>query len=204
MEITIEDGVEGGIIEDTYISAIFPDACFGTLGVLRIGDSDKIRILIGVNLTDYTDIIILSAKFSAYRDFVGSIDDVHWYRVLRNWVEGFFVADNGLCSWILYDNPDEWETAGCAGATDRESTPQSEIPLSTSPGWTDFSCKPESVSLDLGSRFSIIVQKPTGAGEILFSSCEAASNHPTFYMEYTYRPDPLKGNWILGRFVHEK
>ena len=194
MDVTIEDGVDGGVIGDNVLVGAAAEANnYGAGTWLRIGQSNDIRVLIKVDLSAYENFDVTYSKFSLYQ-YSGSGINVNWYRVLRSWGEGVGVgipATTGESSYLHYTYPDLWTRAGCKGDgtdEDREATPQNSTPLSipTEVDWVDFECLSESVMSDLGNEFSILIESPILTNNAsYFRSSEYGSFKPTFYMEYS-------------------
>lgn len=194
MEITIEDGIGSppGIIDDNFLYLNTSTANYGAFVYASLGFAQRRRVLLRVDLADYTDIIVSSVKFSMHSYSSSSINMINtwWNRVLREWGEGTKTgqtAGTGESSWNHYSVPDEWTIAGCKGEGDMEPSPQNAVALSYSgQGWVDFDCLPSSVKLDLGSTFSIVIYDNTTSNYNNFSSTDdSSSNKPYFYMEYT-------------------
>ena len=182
-DVTIEDGVDGGIIGDTFIQGYLPNNPHGTETVLILGTTDPMSIVLDVDLSAYEELNIISSVFKLYcYSDVGAVT-ANWYRLKRQFVES-------QASWNNYATGNPWDTAGAKGAEDREATPQNDTPLELpSVGWHTFDCKPESVALDLGGKFSIVVEDTAPSGNIrksYHSTENAASEKPQFYMEYEF------------------
>lgn len=177
MEVTIEDIQDGVVIQDSYFRSGVPDGNYGSASSLVLADSDYYRAIIKVDLSAYAGMIPTYAKFAVYA--FGDSSDINWYRVKRGWEES-------QVTWNSYTTGNSWTGAGCEHEDDREQTSQNALPkTSVDFGYNDFICLSESVALDIGSYFSIIVIDETSLSEILFKSTESSSGRPQFYMEYT-------------------
>lgn len=140
---------------DTMINANAPAVNYGANVGLYIGESagsaDKFRTLIRFDLSSIPPgSQILSAYLELYMYFDDSNSPTEYkvYRLLRAWTELG-------ATWNTYDGVNNWETAGAAGALDRESVlvgtwtmPNANPPL----GWYGCYLDPASVQgmLNLG------------------------------------------------------
>jgi len=199
-DVYIVDGVDGGVLADAFITSLAANNNYGVSTACYVGQSNAYRTLMGVDLSDYSGVTVVSAKFSMYA-YVGSPNNVYFYRVLRDWGEGNkngAPATAGENSWNHYTYPDTWTTAGCGGSgTDREATAQNDSPITYSLQ-TDFDCKPESVELDVGGKFSIIIEDLTSAALAQIRSVESSISVPYFYMEYTEEAEGNPNLLLMG------
>ncbi|MCK5642178.1 MAG: DNRLRE domain-containing protein [Gammaproteobacteria bacterium] len=181
MEITIEDGIDGGILTDTFIIETNPDDNYGDFTALKCGTFDRNRPLHNVNLSAYAGATVLSAKFRCMFEWT-NWPDIEWYRVLRDWSET-------TATWNIYDTAASWTSVGCNGVgTDREGTIQGSL-TNVSAGWRDLTLIPASVTEGCGTFFSIMTRAYDDSTPYAnITSNEAVSNHPSFYMEYTEAP----------------
>lgn len=178
MIVVIEDSPA---IQDSLIDRLIPDDPFGVTQTINlIGSIDRARTLLKVDLSSYSGMTAITAKF-VISPFVADCTNVSWYRVLRDWPEA-------EVTWNSYATGSPWDIAGCDGIGDREVSAQNPIPASiTSLDPYDVDCLPESVDLDMGSYFSIIMIDPTSEGSVLSWSIQGShlGDPPYFYMEYT-------------------
>ena len=193
MNITIEDGVDGGVLEDNImIDGTNSEKNYGQNGENQVEDNRS--FMMQVDLTAYSGITITSSKFGI--DIFAYPDDMNisWYGILRAWVEGTVngARETGSPCWA-FSNTDTiaWTTGGCKGAgTDRQATAEgtsdvigidSDYPLdmtnATTQGWIDNS----------SNNNGILVERNTGAtSKVAARSSQATvGNIPYFYIEYT-------------------
>lgn len=185
MIVTIQGDPEA--IDDTVLYSGSADENFGTSGMNLFGGTDTYRHIIKVDLSAYAGMTPTIAKFSLNTSFVsGALTDVHWYRVLRSWLED-------EATWNSYITGFPWDIAGCDGTgtgSDRESSPQNASPftIDTVGIRYDIDCLPASVALDMGGYFSIIMMngaESSTAGTWSADGGWGDSVSPYFYMEYT-------------------
>ena len=190
-DVTIENGVNGGVIKDNYTRTTNPTYNWGAAINMNIGFSTQRRAFIGVDLANYIGVTVTNAKFSIYSTSAANLTDLYWYRILRQWGEGNkngAVATTGEMSYNDYAVPNAWTVAGCDGAgTDRSATSENASAGSwLGVGWNDFDCLPTSIEADLGGFFSIMIKDDvTASNKGLISSQGTSGLRPTFYMEYT-------------------
>jgi hypothetical protein len=171
---------------DAYIHSKNPDTNYGTSQTLlcRDGGAGIFRPLLAFDLSSIPDNALLTTvtlTLAVNNDGgMEATDDVKAYRLKRNWVES-------QVTWNDYSSGNSWQTAGAAGANDRESshvgihenyqTGSSSIDLTFSPT--------SKADLDLGYGWIIPEAGNNDSVDFCSSDNTTAANRPKLTIEYT-------------------
>jgi hypothetical protein len=188
---TFTDGYGGDATtyKDTDISLSSPTTNYGSDTTFYTGNYDSgtstDRTLIQFAVSSIPgDPVLDTVTFSIYvtADYCGYARTVRVYRLKRDWVES-------QATWNIYSTGNSWQTAGAAGADDRESTDigSRAFSESESSGYKDFTLTPTSKSaLDLG--YGWIVKTDTESLDMYeYASSDNAttSRRPKLVVVYT-------------------
>lgn len=203
--ITIEDGVDGGVIEDASINNNPPlwDYNFGANTSLEAVNGDAGGFLIKVDLSSYDpNLTVINAYFEG-NAYWPNPSDLVWYGVLRDWNEGnktFAAASVGEVTTRSARHGEQlWSVLGCAGAgTDRLSVADGSKAYPGPDANFQFPLTSGLVESWLGVSSNGIVVNNTGSSSFYLYSSEHGSK-PSFYMEYTegaegWHPNSFYGN----------
>ena len=194
-DVTIKDGVDGGILEDAMITENTPTLNWGGSTFTRLGKDGAAKFqdtLFQVDLSAFSGIeSVISAHFGL--NIYSSFDNitVHWYEVLIDWVEGTAQGspEAGSVSWNdAKSGSVAWTTGGCKGAgTDRNAIEDGNKNITgTDSDWQ------MTISNALAYKWATdanngVIAESVGAG--LFSNIRSSETaeglRPYFYMEYT-------------------
>lgn len=186
--------------ESTFIYEATPTTNFGTNVELSVGRSaaGQIRrsLLRFPNLPAGVT-TIANGKLYLYSSAVSMTAprDLTVYRVLRNWVET-------QATWNVYSTGNNWGTAGCANATDFESTTIGTVSVPASPAANSEIIVPLTSSLLL----AYLAAQSTYAGAFLLKmvAAEATNDywrpHSNDAVTPTLRPKLTFDYW-LGKGV---
>ena len=192
-DVTIVDGVDGGVIEDTMM--IGGDDNYGAFPEGHIGANRS--SLIKVDLTEYSGVSVSFAKFGLDIHNVPASINISWYQVLVSWVEGTETGspEVGSTSAVsrMYDpvTPVLWHTPYCKGAgEDRAISAEGSKVITSIDSDSPFVVSPDVVQdwIDNpSSSHGIVLERSAGSSSASrFRSSEATlGNKPYFYMEFT-------------------
>lgn len=192
MEVTIEDGVDGGVIEDnTIVDASNSTYNFGAWTEMDVNDNR--HFMIKIDLTGYSGVTVSSAKFGI-DIYSATAMNIGWHKILVAWVEGTKVGatEIGSSCWdYRVYNTVPWNTAGCGGdGVDRETTPEGTADITGVD--SDFALDMTNVTvqdwLDNPSNNNGVMSERKSGGtnpNRIRSSESTLGNKPYFYMEYT-------------------
>lgn len=199
-DVTIEDGVAGGVIKDAGMLGTVPGSNYGAYIYNPIKTSlagTQQNFAIYVDLSAYTDITITSAKYIFEVVFwQGSIQTFEVNPSLRAWGEGIHVGGTPSTGELTFNsarhNQQAWTTGGGYGADTDYDSFISDV-CSWPPGLGSFD-----VNLSVESVQSKIDSPSTNYGDIFrpnifatgalfrFASNEhATAARPQLYFEYT-------------------
>lgn len=190
MEITIEDGVDGGVIEDARFINNQVDKNYGVFTSLTISGSTK-NSAIKVLLTDYSGVTVLQSRFILDCLDISGAPILAWYEILRDWTQGIGNGDpanDGEITWnSARHNVQAWTTAGCEGIGDKnmvaEGSKEIEVGENLFLPISNTLCQKW---LDNDNDNNGIVLNDLGASTTNFASTERGVDvKPFFYMEYT-------------------
>lgn len=195
--ITIEDDVDGGIIEDTFLDENIGkrDDNYGIYVYVAVEQTQIFHPLMQVDLTGYSGVTVINSRFGIdiYSEF-GPV--TFWYEVLKEWIQGTkngAAAANGEPTWNSVRHGEEsWNTAGCNGAdSDYNSTYDGTAnPLVNANFHIDITNALAQKWVDNAADNNGITFK---SGKFFWRSTEAVTgNKPYFYMEYTAGSYPSK------------
>lgn len=197
MDVTIEDGVDGGVIEDATMSGDAPDNNFGIYIYNEIRDTTAANFIIYVDLSAYSDITITSAKYIFEVVFAASTGtSVTVNPSLRAWGEGNKVNQPASTGEVTANsarhNEQAWTSLGGFGAdTDYDSSISDGFTCPTSTGSFDVDLSVESVQskIDTPSTNYGDIFRPARAsigGLCRFVSSEhTTAAKPQLYFEFT-------------------
>jgi len=182
-DVTIEDGVDGDVIEDAWMWQGLPTFNFGTStrGEVKGSTTDSIIALIKVDLSGYSG-TVTTARFGVDMYTAQEAITLDWYEVLKDWNE---LDPNGVTYNSAKEGIDSWNSEGCRGSgTDRNAVADgSKVSVINS----DFQIP---ISNDLASSWmgvssnGIVVDTAATAGVTNWHSSETVNNKPYFYMEH--------------------
>ena len=123
-------------VKDNFIDQFYPTNNYATNLSIRVGDdnntSRKMRSLIQFDFSSIpSDAVISSAVLNLYRwDNAASLArTLRVFRAKRDWNES-------ESTWNVYSTGNSWQTAGFAGANDREQSDIGNVSIdSTTLGW---------------------------------------------------------------------
>lgn len=186
-DVTIDD--DSGTFEDTYLNKQSPTTNNGSAGFFtlrRISFTNQRNILLGVDLSAYSDVTVTAARFGL-NIYTGAfpVTNINWYETNPSWVEL-------QATWNKYNTGNNWDTAGCLGSgTDHAITAENDgSPKTVSEIASDehFDMTNETVQGRLGSFLRIVIYQTTQQSTSFFhvrSSEAVLGNKPYFYMEFT-------------------
>ena len=180
--ITIEDGVDGGIIYETHIRQDNPNTNFGSFTATTVHEftpAAPVHMLLYASLASVGDVNWLSGKFiMTYQSSAGSLPyNAKVFRLKKAWTEG-------TVTWNTADAA--WETPGALGTTDKATLEESTSSLDAS-ATDDFVISPDTLNNywnnDIDNKGAIAIAQATGSFVVYWTS-EHTSNHPIFYGEF--------------------
>ena len=206
MNVSIEDGVDGGIIEDALANG-GNNLNWGAATFWQVAGGTVTSLVVRVDLSSYSGITVTSAKFIVNVTLlVGASFTNYVYPILRQWNEGNKVGAvasagqvTGLSARHLQEN---WTTPNCAGSgTDHDSTAIATFTKPTGGGSFD-------IDLDASGVQSKIDSPSTNYGDVIRTIGGLSSNYwrcdssegttqPIFYMEFT---EVVVGQKLAGFF----
>ena len=199
-DVTIIDGVDSGVIEDTILQKNWPTYNYGIsqyMQVHRFSATNQTNELLRVGLSDYSNITVTNAYWGV--DIYQASGSFHWdlYKIIAgSWVEGTRFHTTALTGEPTWDSRlhsgTPWNTAGCEGSgTDHEAVAESNtlvsavdsdkhLPLTTATvqDWIDNSA----------TNYGNVIKTSdavAGSDHKARSSETVTGNKPYFYMEYT-------------------
>jgi hypothetical protein len=189
-DVTIEDGVDGGVIEDVAISVQSPDDNDGGAIRLRCNDffnqgteseSSAVRVI----LTDYAGVTPMNGKFIVIPIFRNADYDGKAHKLLKPFIES-------EATWNSYATGLSWDTSGAqetgGGTPDRSATVESTFTLGalTVPVDVDISAATLTEWIDVVNH-GLLLRNDTGAdGEFNHVGASEDDTYPIqFYMEFT-------------------
>ena len=185
MEVTIEDGVNGGVIEDSQISKAAPDGNFSTSTNMQIATLSAIsedKGIIRVDLSSLPSVTPLAAYFGFDIWLLQSTKTVRSYGLIQTF-------EGPKVTWNSYSTGNTWDTPGAEGeGTDRIAAFDQEEIITSIDSDYHFPVSNDLTQSYVGDWLSLILEDP-GSFPVpyaLMRSTEATSgNKPYFYMEYT-------------------
>lgn len=183
--LTLQPDATAGL--DTMIQQVGPNTNFGTFDSLIVGKRTGVagpeRALIEFDLSGLPDAAVISSTtFSLYRTTgEPSSVTIEVFRVKRAWVES-------QATWNIYSTGNSWQTAGCSGANDVESSAIGSLSVPATNGFKDWALTPTTkAALDLGNGWLCkATDEATNLGQWFASSDNATSaNRPKLVIVYT-------------------
>ena len=180
-DITIEDGVDGGIINDSFLNSSAPTANYGSnisIGLHELTPGSPQPGIIYVSLTDYGDVVWLNGKFTlSPRESGGSLPyNVKVWRLLKAWTE----------NTVTYNSADvAWQTPGAKGALDRASVEEATVSVDNAA--TDFPILAATLNDYWGGDVDnngVLLEASQTGGYVHMHSSDSAGIKPVFYGEY--------------------
>ena len=188
-DITIEDGVDGGVIEDANLLSSTPDNNWGGSTKGRVSSGTQTELL-KVDLTSLAGVTPVSSHFGLDVYFTTVGKRLRWFEVLIAYVNGTGVNTpaSGDCSWNdAIQGTSSWTTSGCRGAgSDRNAVHDGEaFPNVSSDFHFDITNPLAQRGIDAG-LLAITTDDPgSTTGRTDWRATEATiGNKPYFYMEY--------------------
>ena len=184
-DVTIQDGVDGGVIEDTPIVSNSPDTTGGS--GIHLTSNNYYGAGLGqwacvrVDLSPYSSYTPVSGKFLA-RPSASNVASIpsKATKLLKPWVES-------TATWNSYDTGLSWETAGAQGVTDRAGSLECTFTMQNT-GVTDIPITvPTLTEWKNGTNEGVVTDgnsAPSGQ-YVHFGSAEHGSVPIQFYYEYT-------------------
>ena len=184
-DVTIVDGVGGGVIEDNWMWSALGTFNFGTStrGEVIGSIADPHTALMKVDLSGYSGTVTLARFGVTVYESLEPIT-IDWYEVLRDWNE---LNPNGSSWNSAKEGIQAWTLGGCRGSgTDRNSVADGskvsavssdfQIPISNTLATSWMEAMSNGITLDTTAT----------SGDAVWRSCETAeATRPYFYMEYT-------------------
>jgi hypothetical protein len=179
-DVTIEDGVDGGVIKDTFGLATSPTSNFGAFTFLYILGTVR-SSFIYVDIGTLGDITPVSGKFlcTAGGGSGGARTDKA-YKLL--------VAFEELeATWNDRTTGVPWAVAGAKGVADRAATEESSFsPNITAGQVTEIPITVDTLTEWLTTNYGVVAEYFSGdTGSWFFGSSENTTDPIQFYMEYT-------------------
>lgn len=137
-DVTIIDGVDGGVVEDANLGSFAPDENQGLrdfIGLQRYAVDNHMTFTIKADLTPYPGVTIISGSWELDFYQVDNTCTVDTYKVLLDWNEGTgnpsAPANAGEVTWNSnLHGTSTWNTGGCQGSgTDHEAIAESNYSL---------------------------------------------------------------------------
>lgn len=200
---------------DTDMNSNAATSNFDTATILNSGESDSVanqvrRILLKFDFSSIpSSAVVVSATLELYaiQDRTSNTRIKRWYRVKRN-----VVSDQ--TTWNIFSTGNSWQTAGCDGANDRESTDIGSLSFNVIPtlnqyySWTlTASAIEEMINGVWTTPWLILITETENGDQVGFESLEnAGGNDPKLTIVWTpgtiatYRT--RRGINLLGR--HER
>lgn len=131
--------------------------------------------------------VVSAATLYIYQTSTSGSYDVSLRRILQPWVVG-------NSNWNDYDDPNDWDTAGCLGAgTDRVSAAESDTTIAATTGiYYALDCTSlvqdivdETISSDEGFHLAMTASGESGEFKILTSSDGTNSQRPELVVVHT-------------------
>ena len=202
MEITIEDGVDGGVIGDSTIRSSFPTYNFGGKNEILLESRGQIGSgLLKVDLSLLAGFTPVTSHFGLDL-FSGTGIGLLWYQTIKDWNPGVSngSALTGEVTWYsAKHNQLSWTIAGCRGeGTDRNAIADgSKTTVISSDFQIPISNDLAQIGIDNGELPIILINDISTL--VRFRSTEATEgNKPYFYMEYTDGGDGWQSNSYYG------
>ena len=197
-DVTIEDGVDGGVIYDSFLNSAAPDANYGNninIGLHENTPGTPQPGVIYVSLTDYGSVSWLNGKFILTPSGSGGGTlpyNVKVWRLKKPWTE----------STVTYNDADvAWQTPGAKGALDRAAVEESTVSVDFQV--TDFPILVGTLNDywggDVDNNGILIEAIETGGFVHMASSEHGSVQNPQFYGEYTEAGAPALLRRGLGR-----
>ncbi len=200
-DVTIEDGVDGGVIKDARLNSAAVDENYGANADVRV--STVWHGMVKVDLSSYSGITVTSAYFEVDMILSTVENTITWYGVLRDWNEGtgsFSPANAGEVTWNSARHSQQaWTIAGCNGSgTDREAIADGSK-LSANNANYQFPISSALTQSWIGVSSNGITLHGSTTAQAIWDSSEGATK-PIFYIEYTEgNGQKLGGIFGLGR-----
>lgn len=197
MIITIEDGVDDGVIHDNWgikNSSFLNNGALGYMWIRNISATQVHNGFIHVDLTAITGEV--TNAYFGFDVFGGSFPcSIQARTILVPWGEGVKTQTNataGESSWLYSEKDDMWTVGGCNGDnTDRLPTINGELEFTATNSDTHFSLSNASVQAMIdnpATNYGWVIQNDTlvAIKSVQFRSSETTTgNKPYFYVEYT-------------------
>ncbi len=174
-DITIEDGVDGGVIEDNMMNTTQPTTNFGTF-TLGFVSTDRSELLYA-DLSAFPDVTPLSGKFLCTTTLLSSALSFKAYKLLKRFVELESTP-------TIYKTGSNWETLMAKGATDRAATEEGTFSASGVGFVTDVDITIPTLTEWLTDNKGLLLEYVSGP-TWGFGSAEHATTPIQFYFEYT-------------------
>lgn len=175
-DVTIEDGVDGGVIEDNWMQSSVPNANRGTSIFLAL--ATYASPLIYVDLSVYADVTPISGKFLCTGLNTSAVNGKA-YKLLKSF--------NELQStWNVRETGVNWQTPGAKGVTDRATI--EEYSFSSPSVQYEILDIPITVSTLiewLSINYGVLLEYTGGGVQWNMGSAEHATYPIRFYFEYT-------------------
>lgn len=183
-DITIEDGVDGGVIEDNFILSNDPTTNYGTFTAIYIRNysANERSSVVYVDISSLAGATPLSGKFlCATTAYSGAAFDSKAFKLSKRFVET-------ESTWNEYESGSSWETGGAKGVTDRAAIEECTFITIHSIGEVvDVPITVDTLTEWLTSNDGLLMESVTLANNAYWA-CGSAEHSTTpiqFYMEYT-------------------
>ena len=180
--ITIEDGVDGGVIYDSFLDKVAPTVNYGNrvnIGLHELIPGQPQPGIIYVSLADYGSVTWLNGKFTLSPVSSGGTlpYSVKVWRLKKSWTE----------STVTYNDADiAWQTPGAKGALDRASVEEATVSIDNAV--TDFPILAATLNDYWGGDVAnngVLLEASQTGGNVHMHSSEGTGTQPVFYGEYT-------------------
>jgi len=143
---------------DTYLTSINPDTNQDTTTIIASGESNAVsgavfRALVKFDFSSIpSNAVVSSATIELYMvtDKSSNTRTKRWFRVKQAWI-------SNQATWNIYATGQGWQTAGCDGANDRESTDIGSLSMSdaeTEGAWFSWSLTSSKVQEWISGAFT--------------------------------------------------
>ena len=188
-DVTIEDGVDGGVIADALVYVPFPNSNFGTDTTLVLNDQPVVAVhfssFIYTDLSELTGITVTSALYRFWGNGGGM--DCEIRSILREWTETGVTANSAI------HGVQTWTTRAARGAdTDYDSTlltAEFNIPYNATNASHEISLNTEVIQRRIDDPEDnlgdvVCVKDLIGSSNTHYFHSSEGSVKPQFYMEY--------------------
>lgn len=199
--ITIEDGVDGGVIDDNLMVSGTPNNNYGAYHDGIVNATQAFVSLMKVDLSAIAGVTPLSAHFGIdlYQVVGAGAGSLLWYQTLKFWNAGTKVgtaATTGESTWNSARHGELlWASGGCRGAgTDRAAVADgSKVPFINSDFQLPISLALAQIGIDDG-ELPIVIESSNSNTKSWRSTEATLGNKPYFYIEYI-EPVIFNASW---------